>query len=373
MSDPRIAIWVQHLLGTGHLRRALLLAEALAARGARVVLASGGPSLPWSLPAGVQLVQLPAIRAADAHFSALATAGGEPVSEELWAERRVLLENLLRTFRPRVFVTEHWPFGRGAFARELEPLLERAQAEGVALVASVRDVLVSKPDPRAHARMLARAAPFARVLVHGDPSLLPFCASFPAAAALGDRLIHTGYLAPRSRPVRERTREILVSAGGGAVGRSLRAVAVAAARLTAHRPWRIVGGPAAEAQELAALAADAPPGVVIDGHRADLADLLARAAVSVSQAGYNTVVEALAAGTPMVLVPFADGREDEQTRRAEALAARGSAWLLPERSLTPRALARTVTEALAAPAIVEHGIRLDGAARAAEAILELVR
>ena len=42
----RCLFWVQSLLGSGHLRRALLLAEAFAARGAEVILVNGGPPGP---------------------------------------------------------------------------------------------------------------------------------------------------------------------------------------------------------------------------------------------------------------------------------------------------------------------------------------
>ena len=34
------------------------------------------------------------------------------------------------------------------------------------------------------------------MLVHGDPGLVPFEASFPAAPEIADRLVYTGYVAP---------------------------------------------------------------------------------------------------------------------------------------------------------------------------------
>ena len=46
-------VWVQHLLGSGHLRRALSLAEALAASGLGTTVATGGPPMPWPAPPGV--------------------------------------------------------------------------------------------------------------------------------------------------------------------------------------------------------------------------------------------------------------------------------------------------------------------------------
>ena len=50
-----VLIWVQHLLGTGHFKRAATLAEAMAADGLDVTLVSGGPPVDWIKPEGVRL------------------------------------------------------------------------------------------------------------------------------------------------------------------------------------------------------------------------------------------------------------------------------------------------------------------------------
>ena len=52
----------------------------------------------------------------------------------------------------------------------------------------------------------------------------------------------------------------------------------------------------------------------------DLPAELRAAAGSVSQCGYNTVLDVLRSRVPALVVPFAAGREDEQTRRAVRLA-----------------------------------------------------
>jgi predicted glycosyltransferase len=371
VSPPRFFLWVQHLLGTGHLRRALLLGEALVARGAHVLVASGGAPARFPVPTGVELLELPPIVARDAAFSGLVTPQGDPVDARHWAVRRERLLAAFRAFDPDVLVLEHWPFGRSAFTTEVSALLDAVRHRGARVVTSVRDILVSKADPSKYRRMMEHAAGLDRILVHGDPTLLPFAASFPWAHELGERLVHTGYLAPAAPVAAERGREILVSAGGGAVGERLCRVALEAARTTTDRPWRIVTGGGLRAAAFESLLERAPAHALVERHRPDLAALVARAAVSVSQAGYNTVVEALAGGTPMVLVPFAAGAEDEQTRRAVALAARGRAQLVPEAELSASRLARAIEAALAEPPDTPFAIRLDGAARSAELLLEL--
>ena len=120
--------------------------------------------------------------------------------------------------------------------------------------------------------------------------------------------------------------EILVSAGGGAVGFPLLAAAIRAKKLTRHRHrrWRIVTGanlPAAERAQLDKLAAG-DPDIAIEGFRNDFARLLAACHLSISQGGYNTVMELIATRCPSVVVPFAEGGESEQTLRARMLVER---------------------------------------------------
>ena len=66
-----------------------------------------------------------------------------------------------------------------------------------------------------------------------------------------------------------------------------------------------------------------PDGVVVERYRPDFSQVLRRCRVSVSQAGYNTTLEVLAAGVAAVFVPFDEMLETEQALRAERLATRG--------------------------------------------------
>ncbi|MBA3505378.1 MAG: glycosyl transferase, partial [Betaproteobacteria bacterium] len=68
---PAVMIYVQHLLGIGHLMRARQIAQALADVGFEVHLVSGGMPIGGRLPRGVQTVQLPPIRVDDASFTPL--------------------------------------------------------------------------------------------------------------------------------------------------------------------------------------------------------------------------------------------------------------------------------------------------------------
>ena len=67
----RILIVVTHLLGTGHLARALVLARAFAEAGDKATLVSGGMPVPHLAAEDVDLVQLPPVRSDGTNFARL--------------------------------------------------------------------------------------------------------------------------------------------------------------------------------------------------------------------------------------------------------------------------------------------------------------
>lgn len=380
MSDailaPRVALYVQHLLGIGHLRRAAALARAFSSAGAEVLVLSGGMPVADVDFGRARILQLPPCLAADSSFSALLDEQGRAIDSD-WKDRR--RDTLLReaaAFRPDVLILEMYPFGRRQFRFELLPLLYWAQNAKLLVASSVRDILVDKgrDDRVLEAADLVRRY-FDLVLVHGDAALVPFERTFPRAQGIADRLHYTGYVVEKLSvaPAADRSGgEVLVSAGGGAVGGPLFAAALAARRLSTlkERRWRFVAGRNLPGQDFAMLqqAATIDPGIVVDRFRSDFTSLLASCHVSLSQGGYNTVMELLALQTPAVIVPFAEGQESEQGLRAHLLAERGALDVLDFDNLDPALLAATLTRRAQAGAL-PIALNLDGARHSAEIVL----
>jgi predicted glycosyltransferase len=103
------------------------------------------------------------------------------------------------------------------------------------------------------------------------------------------------------------------------------------------------------AGEKAALSAG--DGIVVEPARADFTTLLHNATLSISQAGYNTVIETLRFADRAVLVPFSTERETEQSDRARLLAARGLVTVTDADALSPDGLAGAIDRAMARPSI----------------------
>jgi predicted glycosyltransferase len=376
-----VLFYVQHLLGIGHVQRAFRLADAVAREGMAVTLVSGGEFPAGSIRAeSTRIVQLAPIRARDASFKELVGPGDRPIDEKLREARREALLAAFEAARPDVVVIEAFPFGRRAFRFELEPLIEAARLRRPRprVLCSVRDIVVIPDIPMRRREIIDRVrTDFDFVLVHGDPGFIPLEASFSAASEIADRLIYTGYIG-ETDPISggEETAgadEVLVSVGGGAVGTALLSTALEARRrgCLAGLTWRLLAGPNLPQQAFGILAGALPESVVLERYRLELPQMLRRCRVSVSQAGYNTVLDILAARAPAVVVPFASERETEQQLRAERLVTHGVLELVPEADLTPARLARAIERA------IERGpgaISVDtgGARRSARLIANLI-
>ena len=349
------------------MRRAATLAQAFEKAGFQVTLASGGRPV-----AGYRVLQLPPA-SSDAQFKQLLDEHGNPVDDAWKRRRREALLGAYAASAADVLLIELFPFGRRQMRFELLPLLDlaREKTKRPLIVCSVRDLIQAKPGREAEIAECFEHY-YDRLLVHGDPRVAGFERSFGATERLASKLHYTGYVVQELPPSDgdAGVGEVLVSAGGGATGQQLLEAAIAARPLSSlrDRTWRVLAG--INAADLAALQARAGAGVIVERFRSDFTLRLRNCVLSVSQAGYNTVLETLQARARAVLVPFAAGAESEQTVRATLLAERGLVEVVKEAGLTPAALAAAIDRAAARPRPAPGAIDLDGARRSAELLRE---
>lgn len=365
-----VMFYCQHSLGMGHFVRSIALAERLADEFSVLFLNGGALPTGLTFPARVERVDLPAVGMTE-HGALVSLDARFTVDESIDARREMML-SLLRARRPDVLLIELFPFGRKKLEGELIPLLDEAKRladHGPLVVSSVRDLLVTgRADQQRfddRARVLCDRY-FDLVLVHADSALASFDESFRPSEPLRTPVRHTGFMSRAETAVAAGPRAgVLVSAGGGLVGDALFRAAVAAHRLnwdaTGLRTT-VVAGPFAPPETLAWLQDTErhTSGLHVIPHVPDLRPLLARTAVSISQCGYNTALDVVTTATPALVVPYGDGNENEQTRRAERLADRGVLRWLSATGLTADRLAAAIREMrqfVPAPS----GLRLNGA------------
>jgi predicted glycosyltransferase len=362
----KVMIVVTHLLGTGHLARALTLARAYLAAGDTVCVVSGGMPTPLLSANDVTMVQLPSVRSNGVDFSRLLTSDQTDATPEYLSQRQNRLLETLSDFAPDVLITELFPFGRRILRTEFQALLEaaKAQANPPLVCASIRDILA--PPSKAKKAVFAQdmiTGFYDAVLVHSDPELTPLELSWPVSDVLRPYLHYTGFVAPKAagpHPDGAGLDEIIISAGGGDVGGPIYEAAIATAAQT-QRPMRLLVGGGAPQSRIDDLRTRAPANVIVEPIRKDFRQMLFHAAASVSLCGYNTALDILQAGTPAVFIPFDDGNEVEQGLRAEALAKRPRIETLRRAALSPDTLCGALNTVIAAPRRGLETARFDGA------------
>jgi predicted glycosyltransferase len=375
-SPRKIFFYVQHLLGIGHLARASRIASAAARHGLDITVVTGGVPVDGFPAPELRHIALPAIASGDAGFSGLVDSAGKPVDATFEAMRRRALLDAFRQTKPDVVVIEAFPFGRRQVRFELLPLLDEitAMPRRPLVACSLRDILQSRTKPgRDEESVTLVERYFDRVLVHGDPDFVRLEETFPLATGIAGRIVYTGMVsASPPAPPGERF-DVIVSAGGGAVGSGLiKAAAQAAHRLPKDLRWALISGPNLPQPDYDEIARDMPANAELFRFRRDFASLLTAARVSISQAGYNTVCDILRAGCGSVLVPFTTGGETEQRVRAERLEARGLASVVAEETLTVEEMTEAIAAQLSAGRKPDHGLDLEGADRTAEILRDLV-
>ncbi|MFL2783074.1 MAG: glycosyltransferase family protein [Rhodospirillales bacterium] len=381
MSRSKVLFYVQHLLGIGHVKRTITLARSMLKKNLEVSIISGGENVPVIDDTGMTFIQLPSIKASNRKFESLIDSDGQQISNELKMLRRNKLLEVFTLTDPDILIIELYPFGRRQLEFELLPLLEKAKKlkSSVKIICSVRDILVEKNKPHRDKEMIERVKQyFDLVLVHGDPSLIPFDKTFPKSNEIINLIKYTGYVVDqekiRNEEVAARPSEILVSSGSGAVGENLLKLAIKARPFTnaKNHLWRILVGYSISDIVFHSLKESEEKGLVVERARPDFIGLLKNCRLSISQGGYNTLMETLATKANSISVPYAGGHETEQTLRTRLLAQRGLIRQIPEEDLNLEKLIIMINLSLEEPINVKHNINISGAEKTADIISSLV-
>ncbi len=352
---PRLLLYCQHSLGMGHWVRAMTLANALS-REFRVTFLNGGRAPDHQAAvANLDMLNLPPLGMGEDH-QLYSQDERYSVKEALAARKQLILDEYAM-LKPKVILIELFPFGRKKLAGELLPLLKTARRDKQArplVLCSLRDIMVNaRKDQSRHderARWITDRY-FDGLLVHADPRFARLEDSFQPRHPLKTPLLYTGFVGPAhitaaNKPQR---RGVLVSAGGGMVGAPLFRAAIQAHTVnwaSERLPMTIVAGPFLPEADWQVLTAQAQglEGLTVLRSVPAMQPLLDAHSMSVSQCGYNTVMDILESRMPALVVPFVRGQEDEQSQRAQKLAQLGLVKVLNPTELTGQHLAEQIMQ-----------------------------
>lgn len=373
--SPRVFFYVQHLLGIGHIARASRIAHALKADGFAVTMVTGGMPVPGFPGDGIHHIELPPVAVGDGNFAGLVDANGTAVDDDFKTARTAMLLQAFHDAQPDIVILEAFPFGRRQVRFELLPLIaeiEQSRPRPL-LMTSLRDILQERAKPGRDEETIALVKKhFDTILVHGDPDFVRLEDTFPLAHEISERIVYTGLVAPNPPTPGTEQFDIIVSAGGGAVGAALVRAALEAATIFGDgRSWCLITGPNMPQADFDDISAQAGDNVSVFRFRRDFASLLATTSLSISQAGYNTVCDVLQAKCRSLLIPFAAGGETEQGARAERLAKLGLAHVLREDEISEQSMAEAIETALKLPSPDRTSLNLAGASETATILRRL--
>ncbi len=287
--------------------------------------------------------------------------------EETKTLRRQLLLQAFAEFQPDVMVTELFPFGRKKFSFELLPLLEhvRQQSRRTMVVSSVRDILVTRKDQEDYDQRVCDLVNtfYDLILIHGDKNFQKFDETFSRVNDLHCPVVYTGYVVQQKdlntteasdlQSTEQRKPTIVVTNGSGQylTGQMLLETVLHSAQLLQERiphEFHVFAGPLMPEEaynRLQSLARESR-NVRLSRYTPNLAAALKRADVSVSMAGYNTMMDVLSSRVRALVYPVTSNGDQEQRVRAEKLARTGAIDVIRTEEVIPEELARKLERAL---------------------------
>jgi predicted glycosyltransferase len=351
----RVALYSHDTLGLGHIRRNLLIAQALSqppleATTLMIAGAREAGVFPWA--SGVDCVTLPSIQKCDdGQYRSRRLHLSLP---ELVSVRAGIVQGALEAFAPDVLIVDTEP--RGAF-RELDAALSSVRMRGrTHCVLGLRDVrdqpAVVKREWDKVSNEDAVREYYDQVWVYGDRKVLDVVQEYGLSGDIALKLRYTGYLDQRPRLDFVRPGEdgprvvatlppgrlILCTVGGGQDGARLARTFVET-DLPAESTGVLLGGPQMAPDLLDELRKTAARTgrVRVLRFLAEPAPLLAQADRLVTMGGYNSTLEGLSFGKPTLVVPRVQPRL-EQWIRAHRLKALGLLDVLHPDDLSPTTL-----------------------------------
>jgi predicted glycosyltransferase len=387
----RVALYSHDAMGLGHMRRNLLLANALRRFPLRadVLLISGGRELnAFPLPVGVDCVTLPG-------FSKIWRKTYVPrrlrMDPDALAQMRArLIRVALAEFEPDLLIVDKHARG---LMHELDPALEylaSRRRRRTRVVLGMRDIL---DDPATVRREWAESHNdeairryYDAIWIYGDPTIYDQVEEYGFAADIAARMRFTGYLDPKLRHLRRAGHEgdvlsalrlppgrvALCQMGGGQDGGRI-AETFAATELPDDVQGVVLTGPympAVSKERLRRLAADRRRLHIVD-FVSDPERLLMQAQRVVTMGGYNSVCEVLSAGKRALIVPRVEPRT-EQLIRAQRLQALGLAQMLHPGLVTPDSLGEWLASDVAEPIPIRDRMDFQGLDRLPRLVEEVL-
>ena len=232
---------------------------------------------------------------------------------------------IINDYKPDVLLFDGFPFMRYPWMKSgLDFVLECVKNtwKDIKIVSSVRDICYPSQGGKGDNHYASLTTNWANdyfdaILVHGDNNFIKLEESFKYLALIDPPVYYTGYVTDSYKPKLQERNGTVVSAGGGRVAMDCFDKAM---ELYDGTDWIFSVGPNHPKKHLEKFkkwASDKKKVKIIYNVK-NFKDLLAKHKLSISQAGYNTVMDLWMTDTPAKFIPYVDDDgEQEQTTRAK--------------------------------------------------------
>ena len=256
----------------------------------------------------------------DCNLQSISGSYTDEALKEIFAKQLKIIND----YKPDVILLDGFPFMRYPWMNSgLDFVLEcvRNTWKNVKIVSSVRDICYPFKGGKNPTKWPALTVDWANeyfdaILVHGDKNFIKLDESFKHLNLIDPPVYYTGYVTDTYKPKPQKRNGTVVSAGGGRVAEE---VFDKAMELYDGTDWTFSVGPNHPKEHLEKFkkwASDKEKVKIIYNVK-NFRDLLAKHKLSISQAGYNTVMDLWMIDTPAKFIPYVDQfGEQEQTTRA---------------------------------------------------------
>lgn len=358
----KILIYAQSSVGIGHFERMVLLGTELSKYFLVQIIHGGLPVENYNIPNNIHVHYLPPI-----YFDGKLCDIDK--KEPSTSHKQYRLSELIRItteFSPDMVITEFFPFGRYEMSFELIPWLEfiKEYNPKIKIISSIRDIIDNGLIEQHHNFVIDCLDRFYdSIFIHAEAKFIPNL-NFVIQNYKRIPIKYTGYISNNSHleHITTPTPYILVSMGGGRTGQKIIESIIKVSNSFDY-DFLVFSGPYAKSYQINDLLNkhDAK-NVIIASFSNSIRSYMNNASLSISQAGYNTMMNILSLGTPGIVIPHKVYKTDEeQYSRAKSLERIGNFSIINEEEMTEELLYVEISKGLNKNKKSASGINLNGA------------
>ena len=244
------------------------------------------------------------------------------MSENLINYRIERFKQTLDTYKVKLLVCEGFPFCRQQFSVEYFKYFEECKKRNIKIVISIRDFPWDDPHENSlqdwvnYTQNLVCKHYAEKILVHGDPAILPlqsdrtrFSNSNDIIKDIEDKIVYTGYVSDDSQKPHKRKNNIIYVSTG--LNKEEGMLLFKEVTKIAHKfpEYRFVMPVANRYLKTGASKRD---NMIFVDYIPELGKKIQSCAALITYGGYNTTMEVLKSSVPAIFVPRQDGYKLEQ-------------------------------------------------------------